>query len=263
MARRTDADGTKLGELGTIGEAVIATTGTTEYDIDDPPRAPSWVLAPRRPHHRRLQRPRWLWRGRLRTSRAPVPRRCAVGLHLPRLLSRSFGLLAGVILLGACHPATRPSSVATTSSGQSGPHAAPSTNTGPPSAAGEPPGLQPDLRAAWAQAERAARNEGVRLRITSGYRSAEQQRYLWNEAIKQYGTAQRASAWVLPPNKSQHVQGIAIDVDRETARWLSMHGARYHLCQAYRNEWWHYAYQSNVGAKCPPPEASPLISSRP
>ncbi|QEH94826.1 M15 family metallopeptidase (plasmid) [Dermacoccus abyssi] len=123
------------------------------------------------------------------------------------------------------------------------------------------PGFTPELRSAWARASQDAQAEGITLRITSGYRTFNQQQSLWQEAIKKYGDPERAAAWVLPPSRSQHVQGIAVDVDHATAQWLNIHGARYKLCQSYLNEWWHFAYRSDAGRTCPVPQSSALTSS--
>lgn len=177
---------------------------------------------------------------------------------------RLFKLMAVVPLLAACqHAADDPQASLSPSSRGIESRAAQShpglTSTSFP----ESPGLKPEMQAEWSRAEIAAHSAGIQLKITSGYRSAEQQRKLWNEAVKRYGSVKLAARWVLPPNKSEHVQGIAVDVDRKTALWLSKNGARYHLCQSYQNEWWHYAYRSDVVSKCPKPGLTPLVASNP
>lgn len=48
--------------------------------------------------------------------------------------------------------------------------------------------------------------------ITSGWRSFVKQEYLWNEAIKKYGSAAIAALWVAKPGSSLHEIGTAVDI---------------------------------------------------
>lgn len=183
-----------------------------------------------------------------------------------RFIGMPLCLTSGVFTLGACHTAP-PGSPPTTTPWATSHVTAPSspspreksTPTRTPASAA--PGFTSELRSAWARASQDAQAEGFTLRITSGYRTFNQQQSLWQEAIKRYGSPERAAAWVLPPAKSQHVQGIAVDVDHATAQWLNIHGARYKLCQSYLNEWWHFAYRSDAGRTCPVPQSNALTSS--
>ena len=82
---------------------------------------------------------------------------------------------------------------------------------------------------------------GVELRITSGWRSAREQQRLVDEAITRFGSAEAAHRWVLPPERSAHVAGLAIDVGPAAgARWLEERGSAYGLCRVYLNEPWHF-----------------------
>ena len=111
-------------------------------------------------------------------------------------------------------------------------------------------------------AQAAAKKEGVRLVITSGFRSFDRQAALFNAAVKKYGSEEAASRWVLPPTASHHPLGLAIDVnypnDLVSTLWLERNGFIYGLCRAYVNEWWHFEGLSAPGQPCPPmiPDAS-------
>ncbi len=104
-------------------------------------------------------------------------------------------------------------------------------------------------------AQSIARKEGFNLVITSGFRTADRQEYLFNRAIEKYGSAKEASKWVLPPNKSHHPDGIALDVNypgnQLETKWLEKNGFKYGLCRVYKNEWWHFEPLVAPGEKCP------------
>ncbi len=104
-------------------------------------------------------------------------------------------------------------------------------------------------------AQSIAHKEGIDLVITSGFRTADRQEYLFNRAIEKYGSAKEASKWVLPPNKSHHPDGIALDVNypgnQVETKWLEKNGFKYGLCRVYKNEWWHFEPLVAPGEKCP------------
>lgn len=112
--------------------------------------------------------------------------------------------------------------------------------------------LDPDLRAAVRAAMRAAREDGVRMEITSGWRSREHQQRLFDEAVAQYGSEDEARRYVATPDSSAHVTGDAVDLGPTDAlSWLSQHGADYGLCQTFANEMWHYELATTPGGRCP------------
>lgn len=113
--------------------------------------------------------------------------------------------------------------------------------------------LDPDLLRAVREAATDAADHGVGLYVNSGWRSSEFQARLLREAIAEYGS-EEAARWVATPDTSTHVSGDAIDVGASDATaWLSEHGARYGLCQIYRNEPWHYELRPNaIDHGCPP-----------
>ena len=116
--------------------------------------------------------------------------------------------------------------------------------------------LDPILKNRFLVAKKVAEQDGVYLKITSGFRSIERQTFLFNRALKRYGNYQEATRWVAPPNVSHHPRGIAIDVNYpdqpESARWLEENGWKFGLCRVFKNEWWHFEPITAPGKKCPP-----------
>ena len=124
--------------------------------------------------------------------------------------------------------------------------------------------LDPDLRNALRRAATQAAGDGVTFSVDSGWRSAAYQEQLLREAVAEYGSAREAARWVATPNTSAHVSGDAVDVGHSDATaWLSRHGAKYGLCQTYRNEPWHYELRPKaVDHGCPPMYADPTQDPR-
>jgi LAS superfamily LD-carboxypeptidase LdcB len=124
--------------------------------------------------------------------------------------------------------------------------------------------LDPALLAALREAGTDAADSGVRFVVTSGWRSAEQQERLFQEAVSEYGSEEEAARWVATPGTSAHVSGDAVDIGPSgAAAWLSEHGAAYGLCQIYGNEPWHYELRPQAGERgCPPVYADPTEDPR-
>jgi D-alanyl-D-alanine carboxypeptidase len=150
-----------------------------------------------------------------------------------------------------------------------GPHTATVQGTGghagttaePTMAAREAPttGLDPELKRRFTAARATATAEGVDLTLTSGWRSAAEQQALVDQAITRYGTVEKAQAWVLPPETSEHVKGMAIDVGPAAgALWLGKHARTVGLCRTYANEVWHFEKLAKGAKSCPKlhPDAS-------
>jgi D-alanyl-D-alanine carboxypeptidase len=129
-----------------------------------------------------------------------------------------------------------------------------------PAVANLAPGLLDALRRAATDAAR----DGVELQVNSGWRSAEYQEQLLRDAIAEYGSEAAAARWVGTATTSAHVSGDAIDIGPFSATaWLSGHGARYGLCQIYRNESWHYELRPEATSRgCPPMYADPTHDPR-
>jgi len=101
--------------------------------------------------------------------------------------------------------------------------------------------LDRTLALRFARAQVAAAADGVTLTLTSGRRSAAKQDELVAEAVEKYGSTAEAHRYVLPADKSSHVQGLAVDVGpTEGALWLGEHGLDFGLCRTYANEVWHF-----------------------
>lgn len=117
-------------------------------------------------------------------------------------------------------------------------------------------GLAPELRDAVQAAAARAAEEGIELRVTSGWRSAELQRALLSDAIGTYGSESEARRWVDTPERSKHVTGDAIDIGGlEAALWVGQHGSEFGLCQTYANENWHFELAADADGVCPMPYA--------
>ena len=125
-----------------------------------------------------------------------------------------------------------------------------------------PDDLVPEVLARFHAAQAAAKEVGIDMRIDSGYRTVETQKYLFNRAIKEHKTAEEAIKWVLPGELSRHPWGLALDVnlhhEKSGASWLEANGATFGLCRVYVNEWWHFEPLIAPGGICPPllPDAS-------
>lgn len=63
----------------------------------------------------------------------------------------------------------------------------------------------------------AAKADGIDLSIGSGFRSVEKQKQLWEQALKKYGSPEKARKWVAPPGKSNHNRGTAVDLNSSGA----------------------------------------------
>ena len=112
--------------------------------------------------------------------------------------------------------------------------------------------LDPDLLHALQAAGRDARDDGVGMLVTSGWRSRAHQQRLFTEAVSKYGSEEEALRYVSTPDTSAHVTGHAVDIGPTDADyWLIQHGADYGLCQIFANEIWHFELATTPGGECP------------
>ncbi|MCE7005875.1 M15 family metallopeptidase [Kibdelosporangium philippinense] len=113
--------------------------------------------------------------------------------------------------------------------------------------------LDPKLRDAMQQAARDAEAKGIKVVVTSGWRSRDYQQQLLDEATSKYGSLADARKHVNTPDKFTHVTGKAVDIGyTDAADWFSRKGSKYGLCQTYSNEMWHYELATEPGGECPP-----------
>lgn len=117
----------------------------------------------------------------------------------------------------------------------------------------------------------AARAEGLSVYLSSGYRSYDEQNYLYQRKVSQYGQEQAAKI-VAPPGTSEHQTGLACDITdkyysmkdstlENTAlyQWMSKHCQEYGFIVRYPKdkedatgiiyEPWHFRYVGVDAAK--------------
>lgn len=117
----------------------------------------------------------------------------------------------------------------------------------------QPDGLRPDVLSAWKRLRAKAGEQGVRMCLNDGKRSASQQQAEFEDAVERFGTPELAARYVLPPEKSMHVKGIAVDVQPlDAAAWVEGTGGELGWCRRYENEAWHFEYDRGyVSDGCP------------
>ena len=112
---------------------------------------------------------------------------------------------------------------------------------------------------AWAALTEAARVDGHEAPLllpVSGYRTVEEQAWLWEGALAKYGDPEVACLWVARPGTSAHQSGRAIDchlgydIESEHVdalrvtpayRWLVANAVRFGF-YPYDTEPWHWEY---------------------
>jgi soluble lytic murein transglycosylase-like protein len=102
--------------------------------------------------------------------------------------------------------------------------------------------MRPDVALAFDRMADAARREaGLRLSITSGYRSDAEQAELW--------AANPDPKWVAPPGHSLHRYATELDLGPTAAyAWLAANCQRFGFVRRYSWEAWHFGYARNNGS---------------
>ena len=134
------------------------------------------------------------------------------------------------------------------------PSTASATTPTAPTASSARTGLHPGLVDAFGRAQAQAADAGHELTITTGFRTAEEQAAMLDAEVAERGSLEEALWWVFPPDRSMHVQGLAIDVgDGPAADWLADEGARFGLCKTLAWEWWHFEWRERweTAGTCP------------
>lgn len=121
-----------------------------------------------------------------------------------------------------------------------------------------PTGMRPEVVRAWQRVRAEAARQGVTLCLHDGKRSAAQQQREFDRQASRYGKDEAARR-VLPPEKSMHVKGLAVDVQpKASAAWLEQTAGNYGWCRRYDNEYWHFEYDANYPtAGCPARQPHP------
>jgi D-alanyl-D-alanine carboxypeptidase len=144
--------------------------------------------------------------------------------------------------------------------------AARATTSSAPTTTSAPTGLDPGLIIAFGRAKAAAAHAGHELTITSGFRTAAEQAVMLQAEVAKRGSLEEALWWVFPPDRSMHVQGLAVDVgDGPAADWLADAGARFGLCKTLAWEWWHFEWRARWEAAraCPARAETPGDAPQP
>ncbi len=124
-------------------------------------------------------------------------------------------------------------------------------------------GLSGVVARAWDSARTRAARAGVILCLNDGKRSTAQQIALFDQYVKELGSAALARRYVLPPARSAHVKGYAVDVQPQSGhRWLQATGGSLGFCRIYDNEPWHFEFSASYPVKgCPPRRTSAAAAS--
>jgi zinc D-Ala-D-Ala carboxypeptidase len=185
-----------------------------------------------------------------RTARRRQERRRRVAIGVPVVV-------AAALLLAQLFGGSADDSPMTDSSGS------PVTNgmpTSAPTTSTPPTGLAPGLVDALARAQVAAADAGHTLTVNSGFRTAQAQAAMLDAEVAERGSLEEALWWVFPPERSMHVQGLAIDIGNGPgADWLAEEGARFGLCHTLAWEWWHFEWRERWEDErsCPAPAKTP------
>jgi len=111
-------------------------------------------------------------------------------------------------------------------------------------------GLTDDFSQRLTQMILDARSQGIDLGVGSGYRSYEKQKKLWEQALKKYGSPEKARKWVAPPGGSFHNKGLAVDLNsngqflgkdanNKATEWAHANAKKYGLHFRMGHEPWH------------------------
>ncbi|MFB9902993.1 D-alanyl-D-alanine carboxypeptidase family protein [Allokutzneria oryzae] len=124
-----------------------------------------------------------------------------------------------------------------------------------------PRGLRDDVLAAWNTLKAKAAAEGVSMCLNDGKRSSQQQQAEFDGAVRRFGSAEQASKYVLTPEASNHVKGIAADIQPlASASWVERGNGKFGWCRRYQNEPWHFEYDPSYVNGCPPMLPNALAS---
>jgi hypothetical protein len=99
---------------------------------------------------------------------------------------------------------------------------------------------------AFLKMQGAANAEGVRLSLTSGFRTMEEQRHLYSCYVNHSCNNGNLAA---KPGYSNHQSGLALDVS--TSTWLSRNASKFGFVRTVSKESWHYEFHGkDPGGPC-------------
>ncbi|WP_436773690.1 D-alanyl-D-alanine carboxypeptidase family protein [Yinghuangia sp. YIM S09857] len=182
---------------------------------------------------------------------APPPTSTAPPSSKAPSIGASSGRPSGSASSGSKSPSGSPSGSASTGS------KSPKTDANGDGIADDPGATNPaklvgGARTAYQQAKAAMAADGITMTLTSGKRSYEHQKDLWEKEVRDLGSVEAARMRVLPPDESSHVDGNAIDINVAAQPWMKSKGKTYGWCQIYANEPWHFEYQASYKTQgCP------------
>jgi LAS superfamily LD-carboxypeptidase LdcB len=112
--------------------------------------------------------------------------------------------------------------------------------------------MRADAAAGWLAVRAAGEAQGLTICLADGKRSTAQQQQTYQDYVRQYGQAM-ADQYVLPPEKSAHVLGLAVDVQPYQAyTWLESTNGALNFCRIYDNEAWHFEFDPSFSTTgCP------------
>lgn len=124
--------------------------------------------------------------------------------------------------------------------------------------------LNPALLHALQTAANEAAAEDIVFYVNGGWRSAQLQEEMLDDAVDEYGSREEALRWVATPERSAHVSGDAVDIGFfDASYWLRLNGDRYGICQVYENEPWHFEMRRDAQEDgCPDSYADPTEDPR-
>jgi LAS superfamily LD-carboxypeptidase LdcB len=103
--------------------------------------------------------------------------------------------------------------------------------------------LRADAAKNFVAMQQAARQAGINLTATSGFRSMEQQRALYQRYLN--GTGNLAAR----PGYSNHQGGVSMDIggvggyNTRTFNWLKANAGRFGFVNDVRGEYWHWTFK--------------------
>jgi|GEM_PF-1576983 len=99
---------------------------------------------------------------------------------------------------------------------------------------------------AFLKMQAAANADGVRLSLTSGFRTLAEQKHLYNCYTSRSCNSGNLAA---RPGYSNHQSGLAVDVS--TSSWLTRNASRFGFVRTVSKEAWHYEYRGkDPGGPC-------------